>query len=349
MIDNKVIFKNILSSYLKKNNLSKKLTKFEQIKKFFDKLSDDQNNINNLYAQYILRYIYEEFSNAEIRDRRVTSSDFEDFIGSIFNLKPEDKKKNKNPPVSNYIKKLENSFNKADKNFSIADDLSGNKNKKKDLEHNGINVSIKTLKGKTPKDSKSNTEINIGAISYRSAFYGVEGVDVKLGDRKGGLGSGSQLSDTLKKIKNKNKFRYRLKGFLDYLYKDINFIIAFKSDKKMQIIFIKGKEFIDLLVKLFKKDHEIFTKIFYRWEHDAVRIHIHHLLNDEFSKFWTANDWKMLNDFPKYHDVPNPFSKKNITILNLEKSIKNKKLNSILKKNFDNYYLHLLNDLKEKK
>ena len=137
---------------------------------FFDQLSNDQNNINNLYAQYILRYIYEEFSKAEIRDRRVTSSDFEDFIGSIFNLKPEDKNKNKNPPVSNYIKKLENSFNKTDKNFSIADDLSGNKNKKKDLEHNGINISIKTLKGKTPKDSKANTEINIGAISYRSAW-----------------------------------------------------------------------------------------------------------------------------------------------------------------------------------
>ena len=347
-MDNKRIFKKILSSYLKLNKLSNKLTNFDQIKKFFDQLSNDQNNTNNLYAQYILRYIYEEFSNAEIRDRRVTSSDFEDFVGSIFNLKPEDKNKNKNPPVSNYIRKLENSFNKADKNFSIADDLSGNKNKKKDLKHNGINVSIKTLKGKTPKDSKANTEINIGAISYRSAFYGVEGIDIKLGDRKDGLGSGSQLNTIFEKIKNKNKFRYRLKGFLDYLYKDINFIIAFKADKKMQIIFIKGTEFIDLLIKLFKKDHEIFTKIFYRWEHDAVRIHIQHLLNDKFSKFWTANDWKDLKDYPKYHDVNNPFSKKNITILNLEKSITNKKLNSILKKNTDNYYSSLLNDLGKK-
>ena len=348
MIENKLLFNKILRSYLKTNKLSNKLTNFNQIKKFFDQLSNDQNNINNLYAQYILRYIYEEFSKAEIRDRRVTSSDFEDFIGSIFNLKPEDKNKNKNPPVSNYIKKLENSFNKTDKNFSIADDLSGNKNKKKDLEHNGINISIKTLKGKTPKDSKANTEINIGAISYRSAFYGVEGVDVKLGDRKGGLGSGSQLNEILRKIKDKNKFRYRLKGFLDYLYKDINFIIAFKSDKKMQIIFVKGKEFTDLLIKLFKKDHKIFTKIFYRWEHDAVRIHIQHLLNDKFSKFWEVKDWKKLKNYPKYHDVTNPFSKKNMTILNLEKSIKNKKLNSILKKNADDYYSSLLNDLREK-
>ena len=41
-------------------------------------------------------------------------------------------------------------------------------------------------------------------------------------------------------------------------------------------------------------------------------------------------------------------SKKNITILNLEKSITNKKLNSILKKNTDNYYSSLLNDLGKK-
>ena len=116
----------------------------------------------------------------------------------------------------------------------------------------------------------------------------------------------------------------------------------------MQIIFIKGREFIDLLIKLFKKDHEIFTKIFYRWEHDAVRIHIQYLLNDKFSKFWTANDWKELKNYPKYHGVNNPFSKKNITILNLEKSITNKKLNSILKKNTDNYYSSLLNDLGKK-
>ena len=35
------------------------------------------------------------------------------------------------------------------------------------------------------------------------AFYGVEGVDVKLGDRKRGLGSGSQLNEILRKIKDK--------------------------------------------------------------------------------------------------------------------------------------------------
>ena len=72
--------------------------------------------------------------------------------------------------------------------------------------------------------------------------------------------------------------------------------------------FRQRKEFTDLLIKLFKKDHKIFTKTFYRWG-DAVRIHIQHLLNDKFSKFWGVKDWKTQN-YPKYHDVTNFFKKK---------------------------------------
>lgn len=346
MIDKNSILKKILDNYIKKNKLSNKLTNFNQIKIFFDQLSKDQNDPSNLHAHYILRYIYKEFSSTEIRDRRVTSSDFEDFIGQIYNIKAEDKNKKKNPSVSNYIKKLENSFDKDNKNFSIINDLSGNKNKKNDLSYSNINISIKTLKGKTSSNGKANTEINIGALSYRSAFYGVSGVDVKLGDRKGGLGSATQLNKIFSKIKDKKKFRYRLKGFLDYLYGDINFIVAFKADIRMQIIFFDGKELVNLLIKLFKKDFEIFTKIFYRWEHDALRIHIQHLLNDKLSKFWTAKSSDELKDYPKHYDVNNPFSKKNITILNLEKSISNEKLSSIIKKNADNYYSSMLDDLK---
>jgi len=346
MIDKSSILKRVLNDYLKKNKLSNKLTHFNQIKKFFDQLSKDQDDLDNLHAHYILRYIYKEFSSTEIRDRRVTSSDFEYFIGYIFNIKAEDRNKKKKPPVSNYIKKLENSFDKDDKNFSIIDDLSGNKNKKNDLSYSNINISIKTLKGQT-SNTKANTEINIGAISHRSVFHGVEGIDEEVGDRKKGLGSGPQLNKIFVKIKDQKKFRYRLKGFLDYLYGDINFIVAFKAGKTMQIIFFDGKEFVNLLIKLLKIDYKKFTKIFYRWEHSSARIQIKELLNDKVSKFWTANNLNEIKDYPKYDTIKNPFSKKNITILNLEKSILNKKLSSIIKKNADSYYSSMLGDLKK--
>lgn len=352
----KELLEKITTEFMKQNGLNPQLSNISDIKNFFSKLADNQNNQNDKLSQYILTYIYYKFSEKEVRLRKVTSRDFEDFIGNIYNLIPTDSVTKSNPPISVEIQELHNQFEKRkeeditiknlmldkvltkdsgeEKYWSIAGDLCKNKREKSDILESTIDkdieISIKTLKGKIDGDN-ANTEINIGSLSYRSLFIDI--FNDNLGDRKAGLGSGAQMYNLLKKIEKDEKleeFKNRLKIFLDYLYGEDDFLIAYKSDKKMQMFFFEGKKLVNLLTKLLDKDIKLFSEIFYRWENNNLRIQINKLLNVSVSNIWTANNLSEVGDFSLYNEIENPFSKNNMVILNMESSLDNEKLQEII-------------------
>jgi len=345
----KELLKKITKKFVEQEGLSERLTHISDIKSFFEKLSNNQDNQEDKLAQYILLYIYYKFSEKEVRLRKVTSRNFEDFIANIYGLNPTDNTEKANPSVSEEIKELNVEYEKLKstnteindymkdedgKYWSILEDLSSNKREKSDILEDGgeesVDISIKTLKGKIGNIS-GNTEINIGSLSYRSLFVGI--YHESISDRKSGLGSGKQMLSLLKKIKKDNKlneFKKRLKIFLEYLYNEDDFLIAFKSDNKMQIFFFKGEKLVKLLLELLNLDLKKFSEVFYRWENNNLRIQINKLLNPTISKLWTADTLNQVDDFPRYEGIENPFSKNNLVVLNMTNSLSNIKLNKIL-------------------
>jgi hypothetical protein len=345
----KELLKNISQKFTEKEDLSSTLTDINDIKQFFQKLSNNQNNQEDKLSQYILLYIYYKFSEKEVRLRKVTSRNFEDFVANIYGLSPTDDSEKPNPLISQQIQELHNEYenlkttdeeirkymiDEDGKFWSIAEDLSSNKREKADIvekiENVNIDISIKTLKGKVDRDT-ANTEINIGSLSYRSLFVGIHNQSIS--DRKAGLGSGKQMIKLLNKIKENGKlddFKKRLKLFLEYLYNDDDFLIAFKSDKKMQILFFKGEKLVNLILELLDLDLKKFSEIFYRWENNNLRIQINKLINPNYSKFWEASHIDEIKDYPKYENIENPFSKSNLVILNMSNSLGNPNLTKIL-------------------
>lgn len=357
------LLKIITSKFIEKNELTSNLTNISDIKVFFRQLSENQNIEEDKLSQYILQYIYYKFSEKEVRLRKVTARNFEDFIGNIYGLVPSDDVKRSNPFSTEEIKELSKTFElrkKSDeslkilmKDWNIESDLCKNKREKADIlksfeeSENSIEISIKTLKGKIGSDS-GNTEINIGSLSYRSLFVDI--YNQNLGDRKAGLGSGAQVYKVLTKIDKDNKldiFKKRLKIFLDYLYGDDDFLIAYKSDKKMQMFFFEGNELVKLLTELLDKDIKTFSDIFYRWENNNLRIQINKLLNPTLTKIWTANSIEDIVDYPKFENIDNPFSKKNMVILNMENSLNNSSLNKIIEVSNNNFITNFFTEIEK--
>jgi hypothetical protein len=338
--DEKSIIKTMTNQILDENNLSKVLTSIDDLKSFFEVLAKNQKIKDDAVSQYIAFYMYHKFSERDVRLRKVSSRTFEEFIGGIYGLQPTDDESKPYPSISEDIQLLSDellsqkdsneSLKKLMSDWSIAHDLQGNKREKADIVQDDVEISIKTLKGKLECDS-ANTEINIGSMSFRSLFVNI--YNEKLGDRKAGLGSGAQMLKVLKKIEseeNMDIFKKRVAMFLHYLYSNDDFFIAYKSDVRMQLFFFKGLELVELLTKLLEKDIKLFSEIFYRWENNNLRIQINKLLNPTLTNLWSANDISEITDFPMYHGIPNPFSKKNMVILNLQTALENKKLLGVI-------------------
>ena len=353
----KQLVSKITQEIIKKYDLSPDLKSIDDLKTFFEKIAESQNDENDLFSQYVAYFVYHKFSEKDVRLRKVSSRTFEEFIGGIYGLKPTDDTEKINPEISPNIKKLSDTYIEMSKenselsalmsDWTIEHDLKGNKREKADILNDNVEISIKTLKGKIKGDT-ANTEINIGSMSYRSLFIDI--YNENLGDRKAGLGSGAQMLKVLKVIKENGKlgiFKSRLKIFLDYLYGDDDFLIAFKSDIRMQLLFFKGSELVDLLTKLLDKDIELFSEIFYRWENNNLRIQVNKLLNPIISKLWEATTINDIIDFSNYHNIPNPFSKKNMVILNMEPALKNQKLISVIDENNQKYIDNLIKDIRE--
>lgn len=253
--------------------------------KYLDTLQKgiDSGETNSLFIGLIL---YNFVSSKETRDRHTTARIFEDIFGELVGEKATDTIKRNNPTVPDYIKQYDSEC--ANLGWNASHDLSGNKREKADHKIDNYELSIKTLKGKLYDEtgkiisSDFNDEINIGSLSYRALFVGL--TDQTLSDRKGGLGSPRQTIPLLKSIKDSGKFeifKKRINDYVKYVYSD-DILIVYKSGYKMKITLIPSESFVKALTSSLENESngiEEFTKIWYRWENNNLRIRYTALMN----------------------------------------------------------------------
>ena len=246
--------------------------------KYLDTLKKgiDIGEINSLFIGLMM---YEFVSSKETRDRHTTARIFEDIFGELVGEKVTDTKSRNNPITPEYIKKYDTLCLKKD--WNVSHDLSSNKREKADHKINNYELSIKTLKGKlydktgTIVDTDFNDEINIGSLSHRALFIGL--TDQMLSDRKGGLGSPRQTIPLLTSIKQDGyfeEFKKRINDYVKYVYSD-DILIVYKSGYKMKITLIPADSFVKAITKSLEDENggiNGFTKIWYRWENNNLRI-----------------------------------------------------------------------------
>lgn len=236
----------------------------------------DLGEINSLFIGLML---YDFVSSRETRDRHTTARIFEDIFGELVGVKATDTESRNNPVAPEYIKQYDALC--SGKDWNVSHDLSSNKREKADHKIDNYELSIKTLKGKlydiTGKiiDNDFNDEINIGSLSHRALFIGL--TSQVLSDRKGGLGSPRQTIPLLTSIKQNGyfeEFKRRINNYIKYVYSD-DILIVYKSGYKMKITLIPADTFVKAITKSLEEENgEIngFTKIWYRWENNNLRI-----------------------------------------------------------------------------
>lgn len=258
----------------------------EEVYKFFKEL--EKKITQGDYRGELIGFIFFNFlTKKEIRDRKVTSRVCEDIMSKLFKGKTLDEDSKPNPEITEELENLDKLYeeNLSKFDFKISKDLAGNKREKADNQFGNYYLSIKTLKGKLYdknlkiEDNKPNPELNIGSLSYRSLLVGLlaDSELTELSDRKGGLGSGKQMIETIyNPLKQSGKwtdFIERLEIFMKYVYSESDFLVVFKSGYKMELNFIHEKDFIDELINLAREDYAKFFQVFYRWENNNLRIH----------------------------------------------------------------------------
>lgn len=271
------------SKIMKLAGLKAAPSNLEQLYHFFETLKKEAEDHNDAAANMIYQVLYNFVSSAEVRDRHTSPREFEDIFCSIFGISSTDVSRRENPlPTKNIL-----DYDKltTTEDWNISSDLCGNKREKADASIGGYDISLKTLKGKRYNeigcivDSSFNDEINVGSFSYRALFKGIL-TDKELStlrDRKGGLGSKSQIRknvlDPIKSHGKSKEFLERLKLFLSFVYEE-DLVIVIKSDYRTIINLIPNKTFIDVICTLYEKDESNFEELWYRWENNNLRLRL---------------------------------------------------------------------------
>ena len=279
MVLDKALFKKL-------NTFSNNLCKCYNIEKpknrqtlcnYFDTLEKGLK-LGEINSLFIGMTLYEFITSKEVRDRHTTARIFEDIFGDLIGVKATDTENRSNPETTETIKKYDSLCNGL--SWKVSTDLSSNKREKADHIIDNYKLSIKTLKGKlydidgNIEDSSFNGEINIGSLSHRALFLSI--TNRSLTDRRGGLGSASQMTQLLNEIKNDgyfDEFKKRINDFVTYVYED-DLLIVFKSGYKMDITLIPSETFVTAINKSLNPPYQItdFTKIWSRWENNNLRI-----------------------------------------------------------------------------
>ena len=253
--------------------------------KALQNLSQENDDAAALVCEILFSFVTSE----EVRDRHTSPREFEDIFCSLFGTVSTDTIAKSNPKIETEIAKYD-CYSK-DENWNISTDLSGNKREKADVFIGNYALSLKTLKGKSVDscgivtDKRFNNEINVGSFSFRALFKGILSDEqlMILRDRKGGLGSGSQIRENVLKhinSENKNKlFLERLKDFLKYVYAD-DLLILIKSNYMVVFYLIPSYSFVESICKLYEHDEKNFEKVWYRWENNNLRFPLNNFINN---------------------------------------------------------------------
>jgi len=289
--------------FQKLNTFSKNLCKNYNIKEPKDRKSlcdyfktlESGLELGEINSLFIGMTLYEFITSKEVRDRHTTARIFEDIFGKLIGVAPTDTESRTNPAVTDVIKSYDSNCDGL--NWKISSDLSSNKREKADHTIDTYKLSIKTLKGKlydidgNIEDNNFNGEINIGSFSARALFQNI--TSRPLTDRKGGLGSATQLTQLLYEIKENNKFdefKKRINDFVPYVYED-DILIIYKSGYKMDITLIPSETFTKAISLSLNEPYKIndFTKIWSRWESNNLRINylpLMKVINEQHLKYY---------------------------------------------------------------
>lgn len=278
---------------LNKADLNSAPQNTDEMIRFINTLRDSVD-IEEFEGLLIGNILFHFVSSIEVRDRQVTSRIFENIFSGLFSLEPTDIDIRENPIATSEILALDSLCE--NENWTISQDLQGNKREKADLAIHDYKLSLKTLKGKAYNedgvviDKTINKELNVGSLSFRSLLKGIMTDDEirVLRDRQGGLGSGAQIrKNMLTPIRNRNRqrqFHTRISLFVNYVYTE-DIIIVLKSHYKIEFILIPADSFSSVLTKLYRSHEENFTDVWYRWENNNLRLNWPNMLTymDEFS------------------------------------------------------------------
>jgi hypothetical protein len=213
------------------------------------------------HSLYILNYLYNFVVSDEVAKRKTSARVFEDLLSILLSGVITDTKSRKNikSDVPDYF-----GFTK--------DRIAGNKREKIDLLFNNLyGISVKTLMQK-------NREINLGSFEKKVLFDGFEVLDYlteRKASKKSGLGLGSkaQLKKMFEHLKDRGRygeFRERLVKMFNFIFAD-DMILAIKDRSKLELYFIKGKDFTKLIEDNSYKIDDLLT-ILNRWEGNSIRI-----------------------------------------------------------------------------
>lgn len=295
MILDELLFKEISpagKSLLSKAGLKEYPKNVDEMYVFLNQVNISKN-AKEFDGILISNIFYSFVSALEVRDRHTTARTFEDIFSYLFNITATDTGHRHNPDVPQEIVAL-NKYNTKDDDWTISDDLSGNKREKADTVIGDYSISLKTLRGIAydnndkvmPKtiyndgeeiNNNQNNELNVGSLSYRALLKGILPDDElkQLGDRKAGLGSGGAIrKNVLDRIiyhKKQDLFKERLNLFMNYVY-DEDLYIVLKSNFKITWHLIPSKSFIDSILFTYERDESNFQKIWYRWENNNLRM-----------------------------------------------------------------------------
>ena len=227
---------------------------------FFEELSTSKSKFNSAYLYY---FLYHNICKESVAKRKTTSRDLEDILATIFDGTITDEFKRKNKNEKSWF--LENDI--------ITGSAVSNKREKSDIVfdkgENIYELSVKTL-------MQSNKEINFGSFEKITLFggFGIEDFLTERGKKKTiGLGSKPQLQKLLENIQENGhykNFKNRFCELANFVFSE-DLVILIKNKTVMNLYFVKGQDFVNLLHRISCSPKEFITLI-NRWEGNSIRM-----------------------------------------------------------------------------
>lgn len=238
-------------AFFKKFDLPREPKSLGEIGKAFLALKEEINR-GDLLASLIGKYIYDHISKVEIRKRRVTARDFEEFLtrffqGEIIEAEQRDQ----------YLKELPGTDE-----FSRR--VSRNRLEKLDVRLGSILLSVKTF-------VPTNKELNAGSFSAEALFDGF--LPLPIPSERTDLGSGRALTEKFLRIHKDGKwgaFVERYERMVNIIYRT-EWIFAIKGGRYFDIYLLPGSKFRELMISCVRAGPSKATRLLNRFEAHAIR------------------------------------------------------------------------------
>lgn len=213
-------------------------------------------------ASVIGKYIFENITREDIRTRRVTARDFEEFLTTFFEgeiIETDEQR-------SVYLKELpgKDEFSRR---------VSRNRLEKLDVRLGSLLFSVKTF-------VPSNLELNAGSFSAEALFEGF--LPLPIPNERTDLGSPPALKEKFLKIKQQGKwseFAKRFSTMVDIIYKT-DWIFAIKGGKHLDVYILEGDKFKKLMTEYVARGPSRAVELLNRFEAHAIRTKLKPFLSE---------------------------------------------------------------------